>query len=149
MLEQKLGCYAEYFLYFISCFGAGLEAHMYVVFKGELHGPVEIDHSLISQLRLVSNEEDSRIFIRMFLDLIQPNWNSFEGLLASNIIAKEHAVCISVEDPGHRPEGLLPSSIPNLQFDRLLLDVQGVRSEIYPDSDLMHEVEVVVHHSVH
>ena len=51
----------------------------------------------------------------------------------------------SVEDASNRPKRLLACSIPDLQFNNLLIDCENEWTELHTNSDLMLYLELIVH----
>eukprot|EP00350_Pseudokeronopsis_sp_OXSARD2_P006421 CAMPEP_0170553236 /NCGR_PEP_ID=MMETSP0211-20121228/11039_1 /TAXON_ID=311385 /ORGANISM="Pseudokeronopsis sp., Strain OXSARD2" /LENGTH=59 /DNA_ID=CAMNT_0010861413 /DNA_START=248 /DNA_END=424 /DNA_ORIENTATION=+ len=59
----------------------------------------------------------------MLSDFLEPLHHIDEGLFTSDIIGQEDAMGTTVEDPSDRHEGLLPSSVPDLQFHYLIIQL--------------------------
>ena len=84
---------------------------------------------------------------RVLLDLLQPVLHVVEGLLPGNVVAQEDAVGASVEDPGDRAERLLARSVPDLQLHDLAVQPDHEGAEFDADSNLVFELELVIHDS--
>lgn len=62
-------------------------------------------------------------------------------MVLGNIVDEQCSNCAPVVAPRDRPEVLLPRGIPHLEFDVLVLQGDGPRSELYSQCDFV----VIVH----
>ncbi len=53
----------------------------------------------------------------------------------------------SIKDSGDRSEGLLSSSVPNLQFHYLAVYLDDEGSELHPDCNIVFLFKIIVHDS--
>ncbi len=83
----------------------------------------------------------------MLLDFLQPVLHIGEGLLPGNVVAQEHAVGASVEDPSDRAERLLAGRVPDLQLHDLAVQLDYEGPELDADRHLVLQLELVVHHA--
>lgn len=83
----------------------------------------------------------------MLLDLLEPVTQVGECLFAGYVEGKEHNLCATVEDASNRSERFLACCVPNLELDNLPIKSNDKRTEFDANSNLMLQLELVVHHS--
>ncbi len=147
---ELLGNRGEDFLNVETCLGRSLETFVDAALSCEFLCTLESHFSLLFHLCLVAYQVDSHILTCVLLDFFEPFHKVHEGVLARHIIGQEHAMRTTVEDTGDRLEGLLAGCVPDLQLDYLApVYFQPERPEFDTDSDLMLDLELVVHDSLH
>ena len=96
------------------------------------------DCTLRFEIALISYENARDVVTCVFFDLRHPVLNSGEGLSISDIVGDNYAVRSLVVAGSNSLEAFLTSCIPNLEFDCLLINIDGSDFEV--DTDCGHEV---------
>lgn len=109
---EVAACHAhEEILNIEAVLGTGLEEGD-VLLVGEGLTFIILDHALIFEIRLVSDDYLVNFFVTVLLDLTEPVLDVVEGLLVGDIIDKDVTVSSAVVRLGDGTEALLASSIP-------------------------------------
>ena len=147
---ELFGNRGEDFLNVETGLGRSLETFVDAALSCEFLCTLEGHFSLLFHLCLVAYQVDSHILTCVLLNFFEPFHKIHEGVLACHIIGEENAMRTTVEDTGDRLEGLLAGCVPDLQLDNLApVYFQTERPEFDTDSDLMLNLELVVHDSLH
>lgn len=83
------------------------------------------DDSLRREITLVTNKELVHILSSVSIDLVQPLLHIVERLHISYIIDNDDTMSSAVVARSNGAETFLPSGIPNLEFDSLLVQLNG------------------------
>ena len=83
-----------------------------VLLVGESLTFVMLDHTLILEIRLVSDNDLVHLLVTVLLNLTEPVLDVVEGLLVGDVINEDVAVSSAVVRLGDGTEALLASSIP-------------------------------------
>ncbi len=93
--------------------------------------------SLFFEIVLVANQENFHVWIAIHLDLIEPVLDMGKSLFSGDVIHEQGANGTSVVWPGNGPEIFLACSVPDLQFDILILDRYGLGAELNSNGYIM------------
>ena len=80
----------------------------------------------------------------MFLDLVQPDWNTKEALPVGQVKDHNDSVSTLVIGVGDGSIAFLPCCVPNLQLDRALVDLKCAETEVNTDSANVVFLEAVI-----
>mmetsp|Transcript_36305 Transcript_36305/g.85696 ORF Transcript_36305/g.85696 Transcript_36305/m.85696 type:complete len:230 (+) Transcript_36305:105-794(+) len=92
---------------------------------GELLGRLGLHLPLGGQVALVTDQQLVDILRRVPLDLVQPGLDMLEGLGVGSVVDDDDAVRAAVVAARDRTETLLARRVPNLQLDRLAIQLDG------------------------
>jgi hypothetical protein len=95
------------------------------------------------QITLVTNQHDDNIRIGVVAQLLQPPCDVLVCLVLANIVDKQRSDSASIVCRGDGAVSFLSSSVPNLSFDGLGVDLDGPSSKLDTDCRLGIEVELV------
>ena len=87
-------------------------------------------NDLVGSITLVGNEDLGDGGAGVLVYLLQPILNVVEGLLFSAVINQDDSHGSLVVSLGDCSESFLSSSVPNLQLDSLLVDIDGLNLEV-------------------
>ena len=124
VLVQLFACQGKYFLNVETGLGTRLKELIDAVLLAKLNCPLSSHFTLVFQVCSVANQIDHDVLTCMLLYLLQPVYYVRECLFTGNIVSEEYAMSSSVEYTSNRPERLLTCSVPDLQFDNLLIDCE-------------------------
>ena len=144
---EVLRCQGEYLFYVVASHSRGFKVFGDVVLLAEFEGSLFLYLSVVFEVRFAADQVDYNVCCCMLSYVTQPHLQVPECVFSGNIIAKEHDLCSLVENPCDTPERLLPSSVPNLQLDYLLIYLDNECPELHANSDLMLQLELIIHHS--
>jgi len=74
------------------------------------------------EIALVANEHDDHVTVAVLPGVLQPGGQVVKGVSASDIIHQQSSGCTTVIGAGDGAECLLPSRVPDLKRDRLLIN---------------------------
>ena len=85
----------------------------------------------------------------MLANFIKPRLEIEEGVLSSQIKAQENNIGAFIKNSSHRPKRLLPSCIPDLKFNDLVIKFYGELSKFHSKGDCMLNLEFFVYSTIH
>ena len=100
------------------------------------------------EVALVADEDDGDFLIGVVAHLLQPLVDGLERDAAADVVDEQHADRLPVVGVSHGAVPLLPSSVPNLRANGLVLDPHVVRRELHPDCGVRVPIELVLRVSV-
>ena len=80
----------------------------------------------------------------MFLDLVQPDWDAKKTFTVGQIEDNNYAIGSLVVRICDGPVPLLSSSVPNLQLNSALIDLESAEAEVDPNSANVILLEAVI-----
>merc|ERR1719401_2145346 len=86
---------------------------------------------IIHHVALIADENLASTFIDIPVDFVEPIVNVCKRLAIAGVVDQDYAICATVVSTGDRPETLLSSRVPNLQFDGFVLDRYGFEAKVY------------------
>ena len=89
------------------------------------------------QVCFVSNKHDHYVRVAILSDFLQPSCQVVECLLAGDVIHKQGPCCTSVVAPSDGLERLLACSVPNLQLDVLVVNLDGPGTKLYANGEVV------------
>lgn len=120
-----------------------MEQILRVVLTCKLLGIFGGNGTQMSQITLVADEHDDDIRVRMVAQFFQPPGNVLVRLVLADIVDKQCADGTSIVGGSNSSVTFLTSSIPDLRFDRLRVDLDGSSCELNTDRRLRIKVEFV------
>ena len=96
------------------------------------------------EVRLVADEHDGHIRVRVLPCILEPIREVIEGFPASDIVHEQRARGASVVASRDGSERLLACGVPDLQFDLLGVDGDHSCAELDADGEVMHRLEALV-----
>ena len=100
--------------------------------------------TLVFKVLLVSDEDPCHVLLSILVDLAHPVSNSSEGVSVSDVISHNDAMGTLVVARGDSREPLRSGSVPDLELDQLIVDVDGPNLEINSNGRLEAFFEVVI-----
>lgn len=97
----------------------------------------------MSQITLVTDEHDDNIRVRMVAQFLQPSGDVLVRLVLADIVDKQCADGTAIVGGSNGSITFLTSSIPDLRFDRLGVDLDRSSCEFNTDRRLRIKVEFV------
>ena len=98
---------------------------------------------------LITNKDDYNFWFTLGHDFLKPRFEIQKSIHTRDIIRQHYAMSSFVEYLSDRLERLLASSIPNLQFEHLLLQSYHQRTKLYPYCHFMIFLKLVCGDPVH
>lgn len=92
---------------------------------GEFLALFRADYAFGRQIRLVAHQQLVDVLRSVSVNFMEPLLYVRERLGVSNIIDDDNSVCTAVVRRSDGSESLLSSSIPNLEFDSLFIEIDG------------------------
>eukprot|EP00295_Goniomonas_pacifica_P035461 CAMPEP_0175952210 /NCGR_PEP_ID=MMETSP0108-20121206/30620_1 /TAXON_ID=195067 ORGANISM="Goniomonas pacifica, Strain CCMP1869" /NCGR_SAMPLE_ID=MMETSP0108 /ASSEMBLY_ACC=CAM_ASM_000204 /LENGTH=234 /DNA_ID=CAMNT_0017278537 /DNA_START=113 /DNA_END=818 /DNA_ORIENTATION=- len=99
----------------------------------KLLGSGKIDDLLCGQVTLVSNKHLVDFVGSVAINLVHPLLDIVERLLIRHVVNNNDAVCPAVVAGSDGTEALLASSVPNLELDRLAIELKSTNLEVNTD----------------
>eukprot|EP00632_Arachnochrysis_sp_CCMP2950_P005168 CAMPEP_0185700974 /NCGR_PEP_ID=MMETSP1164-20130828/8228_1 /TAXON_ID=1104430 /ORGANISM="Chrysoreinhardia sp, Strain CCMP2950" /LENGTH=465 /DNA_ID=CAMNT_0028367945 /DNA_START=337 /DNA_END=1731 /DNA_ORIENTATION=+ len=100
---------------------------------GELLGLLGRHGALRGEVALVAHEKLLHVLARVAVDLVEPLLDVVERLEVRHVEDDDDAVRAAVVRRRDRPEPLLTRGVPDLQLDRLALELDRPDLEVHPD----------------
>jgi len=100
---------------------------------GKFFALLRRNNTLARQIGLITNEKLIDVLGRVSINLVQPLFNIVEGFLVGNIIDDDNSVSAAVVRRCNGAESFLSGCVPDLELDRL--SVQLDRSNFEVDTD--------------
>ena len=102
------------------------------------------DRPTVLEIRLVANEENDHVRLRMLLGFFEPAGEVLKGITAGNVVDEEGSGSAAVVGAGDGAKGLLSGRVPDLQLDGLFFDREESGSEFYANGEVMDGLEAFV-----
>eukprot|EP00327_Prymnesium_parvum_P021526 CAMPEP_0113273928 /NCGR_PEP_ID=MMETSP0008_2-20120614/24120_1 /TAXON_ID=97485 /ORGANISM="Prymnesium parvum" /LENGTH=202 /DNA_ID=CAMNT_0000123493 /DNA_START=423 /DNA_END=1031 /DNA_ORIENTATION=+ /assembly_acc=CAM_ASM_000153 len=87
----------------------------------------------VAEVRLVADQQLVDVLPRVLVDLRQPPLHVVEGLQAGHVVHNDNAVRAAVVGAADRAEALLARRVPDLQLDRLSIQLYRADLEVHAD----------------
>jgi hypothetical protein len=95
------------------------------------------------QIGLISHQHDDNVAVSMIPEFLQPSRDILKCLVLADIIHKQGSDCTTVVSGCDGAVSFLSSSIPDLGFDGLGVDLDAAGRKLYADCGLAVEIEFV------
>ena len=95
-------------------------------------------------VHFISENHDFDVTSWVFLDLVQPDWDAKKTFTVGQIEDNNYAIGSLVVRICDGPVPLLSSSVPNLQLDSALIDLESAEAEVDPNSANVILLEAVI-----
>uniref|UniRef100_A0A2M4D474 Putative secreted protein n=1 Tax=Anopheles darlingi TaxID=43151 RepID=A0A2M4D474_ANODA len=103
-----------------------------------------VDAFLRLQITLVANQQFVHVVASVALDLLQPLFHVLERIVVGAIVHDDDAMCTAIVGRRYRTEAFLTGSIPDLQLDRLSVQIYGSNFKIHSNcADVTFRVRIV------
>lgn len=88
------------------------------------------------QIALVPHQHDDDVAVRVLPQLIEPSPDIDKGLLLADVVHEQRPYCATIVRGRDRTVSLLAGGIPDLRLDRLRVNLDAARRELYADGGL-------------
>ena len=95
-------------------------------------------------IHFISEDHDFDVTARVLLDLVQPDWDAKKTFTVGQIEDNNYAIGSLVVRICDGPVPLLSSSVPNLQLNSALIDLESAEAEVDPNSANVILLEAVI-----
>eukprot|EP00215_Chloropicon_roscoffensis_P008709 CAMPEP_0196639540 /NCGR_PEP_ID=MMETSP1085-20130531/2100_1 /TAXON_ID=41879 ORGANISM="Pycnococcus sp, Strain CCMP1998" /NCGR_SAMPLE_ID=MMETSP1085 /ASSEMBLY_ACC=CAM_ASM_000807 /LENGTH=223 /DNA_ID=CAMNT_0041968585 /DNA_START=143 /DNA_END=815 /DNA_ORIENTATION=+ len=98
----------------------------------------------VSQVRLVADEHDGHIRVRVLPGVVKPGRQGVEGLPPGDVVHQKRPRGAPVVTSRDAPEALLPRRVPDLQLYLLSVDGHHAGTELHTNSQVVHRLKPLV-----
>ena len=95
-------------------------------------------------IHFISEDHDFDVTARVFLNLVQPDWDAKKTFTVCQIEDDDYAIGTLVVCIRDRPIPLLSRRVPDLQLDRALIDLECAEAEVDPNSANVILLEAII-----